>query len=96
MHTDHSTLRYLMAKKDAKSRLICWVLLLREFEFDFEVRDRKETENQVVDHFFRLEDEAMRYLGDKTDIDDTFPDEHVLDASQDLISIACRFHELSG
>ena len=27
----------------------------------------------------------MRELGDKTDIDDTFPDEHVLSASQHLI-----------
>ena len=27
----------------------------------------------------------MRELGDKTDIDDTFPDEHVLADSQDLI-----------
>ena len=27
----------------------------------------------------------MRDLGDKTNIDDTFPDEHVLAASQDLI-----------
>ena len=47
--------------------------------------DRKWTENQVVDHLSRLEDEAMRELGDNTDIDDTFPDEHVLAASQDLI-----------
>ena len=72
-----------MAKKDAKPRLIRWVLLLQEF--DFEVMDRKGTENQVVDHLSRLEDEAMRELGDKVDIDDTFPDEHVLSASQDLI-----------
>ena len=83
MPTDHSLLRYLMAKKDAKLRLIRWVLLLQEF--DFEVRDRKGTENQVADHLSRLEDEAMRELGDKTDIDDTFPNEHVLAASQDLI-----------
>ena len=47
--------------------------------------DRKGTENQVADHLSRLEDEAMRELGDNTDIDDTFPDEHVLAASQDLI-----------
>ena len=63
--------------------MISWVLLLQEF--DFEVRDRKGTENQVADHLYRLEDEAMRELGNKTDIDDTFPDEHVLASSQDLI-----------
>ena len=72
-----------MAKKDAKPRLIHWVLLLQEF--NFEVMDRKGTENQVADHFSCLEDEVMRELGDKTDIDDTFPDEHVLAASQHLI-----------
>ena len=76
-------MRYLIAKKYAKPRLIRWVLLLQEF--DFEVRDRKVTKNQVADHLSRLEDETMRDLGDKTDIDDTFPDEHVLAASQHLI-----------
>ena len=28
IHTDHATIRYLMAKKDVKPRLIRWVLLL--------------------------------------------------------------------
>jgi hypothetical protein len=28
IHTDHAAIRYLMAKKDAKTRLIRWVLLL--------------------------------------------------------------------
>ena len=72
-----------MTKNDAKPRFIHWVLVLKEFHF--EVRDRKGTENQVADHLYRLEDEAMRGLEDKTDIDDTFPDEHVLAASEDLI-----------
>ena len=80
---DHSTLRYLMAKNDIKPSLICWVLLLKEF--DFEVKDMKGTENQVVDHLFWLEDEVMRELGEKAEIDDTLPDEHVLASSQELI-----------
>ena len=28
IHTDHATIKYLMAKKDVKPRLISWVLLL--------------------------------------------------------------------
>ena len=46
VHTDHSTLRYLMEKKDEKPRFTRWVLLLQEF--DFEVKDRNGTENQVA------------------------------------------------
>src|ERR1041385_989457 len=38
IHTDHAALKYLMAKKDAKPRLIRWVLLQ---EFDFPIVDRK-------------------------------------------------------
>nr|GFB19150.1 hypothetical protein [Tanacetum cinerariifolium] len=33
VYTDHSALKYLFAKKDAKARLICWILLLQEFDF---------------------------------------------------------------
>ena len=29
--TDHSALKYLLTKKNAKARLIIWVLLLQEF-----------------------------------------------------------------
>ena len=29
--TDHSTLKYLLTKQNAKARLIRWVLLLQEF-----------------------------------------------------------------
>ncbi|GKD39445.1 reverse transcriptase domain-containing protein [Tanacetum coccineum] len=43
VYTDHSALKYLFAKKDAKARLLRWVLLLREF--DFKVIDTKGAKN---------------------------------------------------
>nr|GFA72021.1 reverse transcriptase domain-containing protein [Tanacetum cinerariifolium] len=38
VYTDHSTLKYLFNKQDAKPRLLCWVVLLHEF--DIIVRDK--------------------------------------------------------
>ena len=51
VHTDHFAIKYLMTKKDVKSRLIRWVLLLQEF--DLETKDKKETENLVANHLSR-------------------------------------------
>ena len=46
-------LQHLITKKDVKPRLIRWIHLFQEF--DLEIRDKKETKNQVVDHLSRLE-----------------------------------------
>ena len=71
VHIDHSAIKYLMTKKDAKPRLIRWVLLLQEF--DVEIKDKKGTENLVADHLSRLEG-----AGDDVSVNDEFPDEKLL------------------
>ena len=53
IHTDHAAIRYVMTKKDAKPRLIRWVLLLQEF--DIEIKDKKVSDNVIADHLSRLE-----------------------------------------
>jgi hypothetical protein len=50
--TDHAALKYLLTKKDAKPRLIRWILLLQEF--DTEIKDKSRVENSVADHLSRL------------------------------------------
>nr|GEZ86351.1 reverse transcriptase domain-containing protein [Tanacetum cinerariifolium] len=70
VHTDHSALKYLFAKKDAKARLIRWVLLLQEF--DFQVLDTKVAENLAADHLSRLENPYENVL-DPKEINEIFP-----------------------
>ncbi|KAK1681809.1 hypothetical protein QYE76_042657 [Lolium multiflorum] len=71
IHTDHAAIRYLMTKKDAKPRLIRWVLLLQEF--DLHIIDRKGADNPVADNLSRLENIAY----DPVPVNDSFPNEQL-------------------
>ena len=71
VYTDHAVIKYLISKKDAKPRLIIWILLLQEF--DLEIKYRKGTENQVADHLSRLEADTSTLT--RKGITETFPDE---------------------
>ncbi|XP_062086178.1 uncharacterized protein LOC133792288 [Humulus lupulus] len=77
IYTDHAALKYLLAKKEAKPRLIRWILLLQEF--DLEIKDKSGSENLVADHLSRLirEEEFLP-------LHERFPDEQLL-AMQEVI-----------
>ncbi|GJT86147.1 reverse transcriptase domain-containing protein [Tanacetum coccineum] len=70
VYTDHSALKYLFAQKDAKARLLRWVLHLQEF--DFKVIDTKGAENYAADHLSRLENPYENVL-DPKEINKNFP-----------------------
>ena len=70
-HTNHVVIKYLMEKKDAKPRLIRWVLLLQEF--DLHITNRKGADNPVDENLSRLEN----ILDDPKPINDSFPDEQL-------------------
>ncbi|XP_050387219.1 uncharacterized protein LOC126803454, partial [Argentina anserina] len=70
VYTDHAALKYLMTKKDAKPRLIRWILLLQEF--DLEIKDKKGSDNVVADHLSRLVRDA-----EPLSIQESFQDEQL-------------------
>jgi hypothetical protein len=71
VYTDHMAIKYLLVKKDAKPRLIHWILLLQEF--DVEIHDKKGVENVVAGHLSRM-NHGQDY---KEPIEDKLRDDHL-------------------
>ncbi|GKB25614.1 reverse transcriptase domain-containing protein [Tanacetum coccineum] len=69
VYTDHSALKYPLAKQYAKPRLLRWILLLQEF--DVIIRDKK-GQKSAADHLSRLENPHQGDL-EKKEINETFP-----------------------
>ena len=80
IHTDHAAIKYLMAKKEAKPRLIRWVLLLQEF--DLEIKDKKSCDNVIADHLSRFEKNIVKE--EEMEVSNFFPDEQLFQLSFQL------------
>ena len=80
IRTDHAAIKYLMAKKEAKPRLIRWVLLLQEF--DLEIKDKKGCDNVITDHLSRVEKTNVKE--EEMEVTENFPDEQLFQVSFQL------------
>ncbi|GJZ52330.1 reverse transcriptase domain-containing protein [Tanacetum coccineum] len=75
VYTNHSALKYLFSKQDAKPRLIRWVLLLQWF--DIEIKDKSGAENLAANHLSRLENPDLGTFMEE-EIADEFLDKHLM------------------
>ena len=70
VHTNHTTIRYLMNKPITNARVTRWLLLLQEFDITIVYKPGKE--NVVAYFISRLVNNS-----DNSPIEDSFPDEHL-------------------
>jgi len=81
VYVDHSALKHLLSKKDAKPRIVRWILLLQEF--DCEIRDKKGSENLVAHHLCRiLSDRESESI-----VSECFPDEQLYAVHPDILGM---------
>ena len=80
IHTNHAAIKYLMTKKEAKPRMMRWVLLLQEF--DLEIKDKKGSDNVIADHLSRVEKTTVKGKGTK--LTENFLDEQLFQLSFQL------------
>ncbi|CAA7041345.1 unnamed protein product [Microthlaspi erraticum] len=76
--TEKELLAYLLTKKDAKPRLLRWILLLQEF--DLEIKDKKGIDNGVADHLSRMK------IDDDVPLDDSVYAVEVIDYGEPLLA----------
>ncbi|GKB50441.1 reverse transcriptase domain-containing protein [Tanacetum coccineum] len=76
VHIDHSALKHLFKKQNAKPRLIRWVGIFLLQEFDIETRIEKGTENVVADHLSRIENDES---SNDSEVNDNFPGETLME-----------------
>nr|GFC30887.1 reverse transcriptase domain-containing protein [Tanacetum cinerariifolium] len=70
VEANYTTTEKEMLAKDAKARLLRWILLLQEF--DFKVIDTRGAENYAADHLSHLEN-PYENIFDPKEINETFP-----------------------
>ena len=73
IHTNHAAIKFLVAKKDTKPRLMKWVLLLQEF--DLEIKYKKGSDNVIVDPLSIFEKPTKDERG--TELEENFPGEQL-------------------